>query len=114
MQVYALPDELEATVPTIDYTDHYNDWLKREKEHKELVKTWLHDNGYNGRGTGGILQMPMADGYAEYMLADGNPSFLFHLPYGDGYHSPNVDFLPKKEVVKRINGRKAVAKLFGG
>jgi hypothetical protein len=106
MKVYALPKELEATLPVHDYTNGtYDDWMKDEEIHKESIKAWVIEQGFTGKHTGGILSMPIADGAAQYMLADGKGSFLLHLPYGDGYDSPDVHYLPKKEVVRRITLR---------
>jgi len=115
MKVYSLPKELRATLPEHDYlNDSWKICDRREQEHREAVKQWFIDHGFTGKNTGGILQMPMGDGYAEYMLAEGSKSCLIHLPYGDAWNDPDVEFLPKKEVVKRIKGREEIAKLFGG
>ncbi len=48
----------------------------------------------------------MADGYALYMFADaGAKSVLVHLPYGDGYDYPDVRYIPKTEVLRRMNSK---------
>lgn len=47
------------------------------------------------------------------MLGDkGRGGVLIHLDYGDGYHSRDVEFLPKKEVIERIMQRERLTKLF--
>ena len=113
MKVYSLPKEL--TPPEPDYLNtSWDEQMREEEAHKETVKQWLIDEGFTGKNTGGILQMPMGDGYAMYMLAEGSKSCLIHLPYGDAWHSPDVEFLPKKEVLTRIRGRAEMYKLFGG
>lgn len=113
MKVYALPNELMETVPEHDYLNtNPEDWFAAEREHCEQICEWLRENGYRGKNTGRILQMPVADGYARYMVAEGSRSFLLYLPYGDGYDDPNVEFLPKKEVIKRIDERDRINKLF--
>lgn len=114
MKVYTLPSELEATIPQPDYSSSYDrdKEIAAENAHKDSIKQWLKDNGYNGKHTGGILRMPIADGAAEYMLADGNPSILIHLPYGDAWNHPDVTYLPKNVIVKRINADKAIRKMF--
>ena len=115
MKVFGLPSELQATLPQVDYTNFsYDKMIADEDKHRASIRAWLVEQGYTGKHTGGILQMPIADGHAEYMLADGSGSFLLHLPYGDAWDSPDVEFLPKKEVVKRINARVNLNKLFGG
>ena len=113
MKVYKLPINLEATVPQPDYRNFdYDTMVADEDAHRESVKQWLLENGYTGKHTGGVLRMPIADGHAEYMLADGSPSILLHLPYGDALDHPDVTFLPKKEIVKRIKGHAAMMKAF--
>jgi hypothetical protein len=115
MKVYGLPEELKATLPVHDYrTTDYDAWTKAENEHRATIKAWLLENGYTGRHTGRILRMPVADSYAEYMVADGAPSMLLHLPYCDGYDSPDVQFLPKKEVLRRCTNHDKLFKLMGG
>lgn len=84
----------------------------REAAHREALKAWLIAKGWKGKHTGKTLRMPMADGYAEYMLADGAKSALIHLPYGDAWDSRDVAFLPKTEVLKRIAQDEKLAALF--
>lgn len=106
MQIYSLPEELEATLPEL--TMNWKEYAAAEKAHAETVKAWLIENGYTGTKTGHELWLPVADGRACYMFADargtgsGQKSFLVHLPYGDAWHSRDVEFLPQKEVLKRL------------
>lgn len=108
MKVYSCP----AEVPWAE-TDYINyDPAKeasRELEHMIKLKEWLIQAGYTGKYTGEVLSEPRGDGYANYMMADGKKSCLIHLPYGDAWDCPNVEFLPKAEVIKRIERRKAFA-----
>jgi hypothetical protein len=47
------------------------------------------------------------------MLGDkGRGGILIHLPYGDAWQSRDVQFLPKSEIVRRIEADKKLAKLF--
>ena len=111
MKVYSCPAELPAPQP--DYSNYdCNKELAREEAHMEKLAKWLRARGYTGKYTGEIYREGVADGYACYMLADGPQSFLIHLPYGDGYQSRDVLFVPKKEIVKRIEGEKKFRKLF--
>ena len=112
MKVVSMPAEVPFAEP--DYSNY--DSVKeeaRETEHLEQLKTWLKANGWPGERTGQELQEPHADGYARYMYGDGPKPVLVHLPYGDAWHSPNVGFLPKKEVLKRLDRRAGLAALFG-
>ena len=112
MKVVSMPPEVPFAEP--DYSNY--DSVKeqaRETEHLEQLKTWLKANGWPGERTGQELQEPHADGYARYMYGDGPKPVLVHLPSGDAWHSPNVGFLPKKEVLKRLDRRAGLAALFG-
>lgn len=106
MKVYSLPEELETTLPILSL--NWKEYAAAEKEHAASVKAWLIDNGFTGLKTGHELLIPIADGHACYMFADargtgsGQKSFLVHLPYGDAWHSRDVEFLPQSEVLKRL------------
>lgn len=86
---------------------------EREIEHAAQIREKLKEMGYTGPNTGRILLEPMADGYAQYMLADAGRTFcLIHLPYGDAWDNQNVRFLPKREVIKRSRPFEEVMKAF--
>ena len=109
MKVFSSP----VPAPEVDYANYDRDKeRKREDEHTSSVKKWLLDNGYNGKLTGKIVTFPVADGYAQYMLADGRKSALIHLPYGDAYNYNDVQFLPKKEIIRRIEADKKFNAMF--
>lgn len=111
MKVYSLPEEVPAPVP--DYRNKgWNEISKEYDEHQAQLEAWLRANGYDGKNTGGIFRAPVADGYAVYMLAEGSKSFLVHLPYGDAWHYNDVEFLPKREILKRINADKRMREAF--
>lgn len=111
MKVYAPPANLPAPEP--DYRNY-----DREKEnakieaHKAALIRWLKGAGYTGKRTGETVRFGVADGYAEYMLGEGRKSILIHLPYYDGYAYNDVRFLPKAEIIKRIEADKRIAALF--
>lgn len=112
MKVYACPEECPA--PEIDFKNYDPDEHQiKEQDHMAELKIYLNQMGYTGPLTGKIFREPMADGYAQYMFADApRRSCLIHLPYGDAWNSPNVQHLPKKEIVKRIENQEAIARLF--
>lgn len=102
MKVYSAPEELPYEV---DYQNYdFKVQMQKEEDHKKSLKEWLISSGMVGPNTGRIFSTPKADGYANYMFADGGKTcFLVHLPYGDGWHDPDVQYLPKREVLKRIS-----------
>lgn len=113
MKVYSCPAECPAPEP--DYANY--DFAReeaREQEHMAQLKDWLTKAGYTGKHTGGILRLGAGDGYAQYMLAEGNPTCLIHLPYGDAWQSELASRLTKKEVIARIESDKKIASIFRG
>lgn len=111
MKVYSCPNEIAFADP--DYANYDHDAeTAREAAHQETVKAWLMANGYAGPRTGEVLREAMGDGYALYMYGDGPKPCLIHLPYGDAYLSPNVPHLPKKEILRRLDGQAKLATLF--
>ncbi len=111
MKVYTLPDEVPA--PEVDYKNYDREkMLRDEDEHMAKLKAWLREAGYVGKRTGEIVAFQVADGYARYMLADGKKSALIHLPYGDAYHYRDVKFLPKAEILRRIDADKKFTAMF--
>jgi len=112
MKVYACPDEIPA--PEIDFKSFDLKKLRADEEqHQARLKAWLIARGYTGKNTGELVSFPVADGYAQYMFADGKSPALIHLPYGDAYQYPHIQYLPKAEILKNIERRKGLAKLFG-
>lgn len=101
MKIYSCPKDVPP--PVLDFSNYNHEKaLAEEGAHKVNLEKWLRNNGYNGKYTGKIYSEPVADGSALYMIADGPKSFLIHLPYGDGYTSLNVQYIPKKEIIRRI------------
>lgn len=111
MKVYSCPEEIAFGEPDYQNYDSAKE-LAREEAHMAKVKEWLKRHGCTGKYTGEILSLPFADGYAQYMVGDGNPSFLLHLPYGDAWHNKDAEFLPKKEVIRRIDAEKKFNELW--
>lgn len=105
MKVYSCPAEVPAPKPDYENYDHKKE-IAAEKKHQTNLKAWLIKFGYTGKYTGEIYSEGVADGYARYMVMDGPKSGLIHLPYGDGYHARDVEFIPKKEIIRRVDADK--------
>lgn len=85
-----------------------------EKAYREANKQWALKNGYTGPLTGKSICFGVADGHAEYMFIDGGrKSALLHLEISDAYQYPDVQFLPKTEIIRRMAQQKKMAALFG-
>jgi len=108
MKIVRVPEAIPEL--KIDYLSmDLNQILAAEEEHAQQITQWCRENGYRGPRTGEIYQEQIADGYARYLFADAGPkSVLIHLPYGDGYHDPNVKFIPRTEILKRMDARRTL------
>lgn len=101
MQVYSAPDTIAKPAwPSPFNPDAYQAECNRyEKE----ILTWVRGLGYTGIHTGKIAGFGVADGTAQYMVADGGrKTILIHLDEVDGYDYMDVGFLPKKEILNRV------------
>lgn len=110
MKIHACPVPYGAP----NYDNYDNDVEQaREGAHKAALVEWLKTNGYGGKNSGRIYKEPVADGYAQYMVAEGKDKFaLIHLPYVDGYRSLSVQYLPKAEIIARVCADENYAKFF--
>lgn len=84
--------------------------------HSERLKHWLIERCIKGNksttNVGEIIKFPVADGYAEYMVASMKPLQLVHLEYYDGYSFQYANRLTKKDVEDKINQQKALNRIF--
>jgi hypothetical protein len=111
MKVFSCPDAVPFAEP--DYRSYDSDREEeREKQHLADLTAWLRANGWAGPRTGETLNLQIADGFARYMLADGQFPALVHLPYGDGYSSPLASALRYDEVAELVDREKALAAIF--
>jgi hypothetical protein len=119
VKIYRLPDEVPA--PKVDYMNYNREKeMAAEAAHKAALKKFYGDQGYTGPNSGKVYSEGVADGSADYMVFEAprgsnlrEKFFLIHLPYGDAYHSQNVRFLTKTEIIKRLNAAENFRKLFG-
>ena len=85
---------------------------KNEEQYVIDLKKELKSMGYKGKNFGEILRFQVADGYAEYMVVSMRPLKLMHLPLGDAWDFQYAHLLTAKEVNEKIEGKKALAKIF--
>lgn len=116
MKCYAVPDEvkLPRDIITNGRYDH-EATVTEELAFFERLREWLRKAGYNGPDSGGIVQFPVADSYASYMVMDGFGAVgLIHLPLGDAYSIPDAHMrgLTENEVREMVRAHQAREALF--
>ena len=100
--------------PVIDFTngrgvqDYQNDCAK----FKDDLREWLKKNGLVREHAGKVIKFPVADSYAEYMVADVEKAMLIHLKLGDEWHFEFAHLLTSTEILEKIQQQEAMAKFF--
>jgi len=108
-KIYNVPEQVMLPSNTFE---NVNDWQKNDDNFIDNLRDWLLANGYVGKNVGEIIQFPVADGYAQYMILSMKPVSLIHLPLGDAWSYEYVHLLTAKEVNARLEQKKAMEKLF--
>jgi hypothetical protein len=106
--IYSSPSQIP--VPELDF-QNFNNYLKECEEYKIKLKEFI-SKSRKGKNIGEIIQFPVADGYAEYMVASMNPPELIHIPTGDAWEFQYAHLLGEKEIQQEIDKQKALKQLF--
>jgi hypothetical protein len=107
-EVYLAPKSIK--VPELDFRN-INGYEKACDNYKAELKAMLQKRN-NEKNVGEIIRFPVADSYAEYMVASMKPVELIHLPLGDAWDFQYAHLLTAKEVQEKIDQQKALERLF--
>ena len=107
-KVYSPPAEIKVPVFNWEDIDAYKN--ECEKFVNALKEFCINRN--NDKHVGEVIQFPVADGYAQYMVAALSPIQLIHLPLWDGYQFDYANRLTKRDIIQKINQTKALHELF--
>lgn len=108
-KVYELPEGFVAP----DF--NWKDIPQYEKDCAELtdkLKKWCIERNPDQKNVGEVIKFPVADGYAEYMVAATKPVELVHLPFWDAWQSETAELMTAKAIQDKIDQKIAMAKLF--
>jgi hypothetical protein len=105
-KVYSLGEE--CPVPSFNSKN----WQADDEKYIKDVEAFVRKQGYNDAFTGKIIKFPVADGYAEYMVATIKPLVLIHLQHGDAWSFQYAHLLTATEVKKKIANDAAFDKIF--
>ncbi len=115
-KVYSLPDEFENKVPHFSFKEFQEKgvkaWQEIEKAFIEELKKWAIERNPTQEHVGEVIKFPMADGYAQYLVAATKPVQLIHLPLGDAWDSPYANKTTKVDIERQVNANKRMAELF--
>ena len=114
-KIFSPPDTIK--IPELSFED-IKDYEKACKEYVEDLKQWCIRRAENGGADtqyiGEVIRFPVADGYAEYMVAAFKPIQLIHIPLWDAWEFDYANRLTKKDIIDKINQQNSLKKLFGG
>lgn len=108
VQVFSAPKDIE--IPTFDFNDVEQSKLKEEEFINNLVDYCKRNN--SSEHAGKIIQFPVADSYAQYMIFSIEPTWLIHLPIGDGWQFDYIERLTKEDILDKIKNQEALNKTF--
>lgn len=106
-KIFSAPEEVK--IPKLDFNDVKN-WRANDEKYIQELKNHIQSLGYTGKNVGEVIQFPVADGYAQYMVASMKPLQLIHIPLGDAWQYAHL--LTAKEVQQKIDQTKAIKELF--
>jgi hypothetical protein len=109
-KIFAAPGSIALPQWSIKKT--YEENLAEEKAYLSQLKDMLVKRKPTQNLVGEIIRFPMADGYAEYMVAATTPLELIHIPLGDAWDFQYAHRLTKKDVEDKIKNQKALEELF--
>ena len=107
-KVYLLPEDFNA--PDFNWED-IDQYEKDCLELTERLKKWCIERN-NQKNVGEVIKFPVADGYAEYMVAATKPVELIHLPFWDAWHSETAPLMTAKAIQDKIDQTIALNNLF--
>jgi len=109
-KVYNAPDEIKT--PKLDFRN-IAQYRKDCEQYKADLKEYLLKRN-KAEYVGETIRFPVADGYAEYMVASLKPVELVHIPLWDAWDYGYAHRLTAKDIKEKINNQKKIDKLFGG
>lgn len=110
-EIFSTPEHIE--VPKIDFANFDQvEHKKKEDKFIEEIRSSLKKANPDDEHCGKIIQFPVADSYAMYMVFTVNPVQLIHLPLGDAWDFQYAENLTSQNVMDKISQQEAMEKLF--
>jgi hypothetical protein len=110
-EVFTHPKELEKFLPKTTVFESVQKVLQEEEAFIEQVQKYCKKNG-SGKYAGELFQIPMGDGYAQYVVHSLSPLQVIHLKIGDAWDSPDVRYYTAAHIKQKVDSLKAMNKLF--
>lgn len=115
-KIYSAPTEVK--VPSFNWKDleqYRKDELQYLTDMKTFIKTklsHLEKVEANKQFVGESINIPHADGYAQYMVVSVSPPIMVHVPLGDCWDSPHAGLYTSKAMKDAILSKRKIDQLF--
>jgi len=105
------------TIPNFDYdiedtNNRFKVYADASEKYLKDIQAWCKKNG-KGKYAGGLIKLPVADGYALYVVYSLRPVKLVHIDIYDGYHSPLIDGVTASKIKQLVDSERKMQELFG-
>jgi len=108
--IYTITNQFPT--PKLDFENFkLEEYNKANDNYIAKVKKFLLSQK-SGKNVGEVLNFPVADGSAQYMVVSMRPLALVHLELGDAYQFPYAHLLTSKEVNNKLETQKKMDELF--
>jgi hypothetical protein len=112
-KIFSPPKSLKEPNLSFENIPQYkSECEKYMQDLKEILLKNAHVKQKPTTNIGEVIQFPVADGYAQYMVASMKPLELVHIPLSDAWHFQYANRLTAKDVQEEIDQQKAINKLF--
>ena len=106
-KIYSAPEHINC--PSLSILP-WDELKQVEEKYVEELKSYLLERNPKGKNVGEIVYFPVADGFAQYMVASMRPLELVHIPLGDAWHFQYVERLKVKDIENQIKKNSFLAK----
>lgn len=70
--------------------ESFEDYCKRTEQMYESLEKKSAEAVAKNQAVGFIIHIPIADGYARYLVVKERPLTLVHIPFGDAWRAPEA------------------------
>lgn len=110
-KIYDLPEGF--TAPRFDFSD-MKGYREKEEAFINQLKDWCikRAEGSGQENIGEVIDFPVADGKALYMVAAVKPVQLIHIPIGDCWSYQMAHRITRKDIKDMVERNKRLKELF--
>jgi hypothetical protein len=108
LKVYNPPESIKQP----EYGGDFDAYMAAEAAYIEELRAFCKKRKPRGQLVGEIVQFPVADGYAQYMVASIRPCELVHIPTGDAWEYAHIERLTAADIRANVESSRHLKSLF--